>query len=195
MEQLEHPVVDAANALEEADVLVADKLVPHAERGFVRAIGEISDLTDQEPLYAAAGAVIATGIVLRDGPTFRGGTRILASHLLATAMRGIVKHLVDRTRPDAAARNGHYEMSKGERYESDYNSFCSGHTAGAVAAALAAGRAWPGARETAVGLAAMAALAQVVRSKHYLSDVLAGAAIGVVAEASVNRLIGAAERV
>ena len=194
MDTLEHPSVETVNALEEADVLVAEKLVPHAERGLVKAIGEISDLTDQEPFYAASAAVIGVGAVLRNGPTFRAGTRILASHLLATALRGVVKRLVDRTRPIAAAKKGEYELSEGERYESDFNSFPSGHTAGAVAVALAVGRAWPGARNTAVGLAAVAALAQVLRSKHYLTDVIAGGAIGIVAEASVARLIARAER-
>lgn len=194
MNKLQHPVVETANTLEEADVLVAEKLVPHAERSLVRTIGEISDLTDQEPFYAASAAVLGVGVVLRDGKTFRAGTRILAAHLLATALRGVVKRMVDRTRPIAAAEQGEYQLSKGKRYESDFNSFPSGHTAGAVAVALAVGRAWPAARETALGLAATAALAQVLRSSHYLTDVIAGGAIGVVAEAAVDRLITRAER-
>jgi membrane-associated phospholipid phosphatase len=194
MSELEHPVVKAANALEEADVLVAETLVPHARQRLVRAIGTISDLTDQEPFYAAAAGVIATGVVLRNGHTFRAGTRILATHLLATAVRGMIKHLVDRTRPIAAAETGEYRLGKAEHYESDFNSFPSGHTAGAVAVAAAVGRAWPSTTTTAAGLASLAALAQVLRSKHYLTDVLAGAAVGLAAHVAIDRLIRAAEQ-
>src|SRR5687768_9869853 len=102
MNQVSHPPVDSQTPLEEADAAVADVLLPVAQHGLVRAIGAASDLTDQEPLYAASAAIMATGILARDDRTFRAGTRLLASHLLATALRGIVKHMVDRTRPAAA---------------------------------------------------------------------------------------------
>jgi membrane-associated phospholipid phosphatase len=194
MTKLELPDVDASTQIEEVDAAVATVLVPYAERGLVQVVGELSDFTDQEPLYAAAGAVIATGLVMRDERTIRAGTRVLAAHLLATALRGIVKRLVDRTRPDAAARRGEYELTPGERFESDFNSFPSGHTAGAVAAARALGRHYPGSHHAWLGLASAASAAQIFRSKHYVTDVVAGAAIGLVAEEAVHRLLCRAER-
>lgn len=189
------PDVEPAMPVEELDAAVADVLVPYAQRGAIRAFGAISDLSDQEPLYAGAAAALATAVVMRDGPTWRAGTRVLASHLLATGLRGIVKRMVDRTRPDAAVQRGEYVLDKGEHKESDFNSFPSGHTAGAVAVARALGRDYPGAMGSALGLAAAAGLAQVVRSKHFVSDVVAGAAIGLIAEALVDRLIARAARV
>lgn len=161
----------------------------------MRALGAVSDLSDQEPLYAASAGVLSVAVLMRDGPTWRTGTRILAAHLLATALRGVVKKLVDRTRPDAAARRGSYVLREGQRHESDFNSFPSGHTAGAVAVAMAVGRDHPNVRWAALGLATLAGAAQVIRSKHYVTDVVAGAAIGLAAEALVDRLIERAKRV
>ena len=174
---------------------IADKLLPYTGKTAVRAIGAVSDLSDQEPLYAAAAGTLVTAVLLRDGPTWRAGTRFLAAHLLATALRGIVKQLVDRTRPDAAADRGEYVLRKGRRRDSDFSSFPSGHTAGAVAVALAVGRDYPAARLPAIGLAAAAGVAQVVRSKHYVSDVVAGALIGFAAEVMIDVVVSGAKRV
>lgn len=190
-----HPDLDPVAPVEELDAAVADVLIPHAEHAVVKALGAISDLSDQEPLYAASAAVLGTAVLLRDGPTWRTGTRILASHLLATGLRGIVKHLVDRTRPEAAARRGGYVLREGRRHESDFNSFPSGHTAGAVAVAMAVGRDNPAARLPALGLATLAGAAQVIRSKHYVTDVVAGAVIGLAADFLVHQLVRGAKRV
>jgi undecaprenyl-diphosphatase len=189
------PEVDAAIPLEELDAAVADVLVPHAEQGAVKALGAVSDLSDQEPIYAGAAAFLVTAAAMRDGPTWRAGTRILAAHLLATALRGVVKSLVDRTRPEAAARRGEYVFCEGGHRESDLNSFPSGHTAGAVAVARAVSRDYPAVRPAALGLAAAAGIAQVVRSKHYISDVVAGAVIGWAADTLVDALIRQARRI
>lgn len=195
MTELKHlPDVEAAVPLEELDAAVADVLVPHAESGAIKVLGAVSDLSDQEPIYAGAAAVLTVAAVARHGPTWRAGTRVLAAHLFATALRGIVKDLVDRTRPDAAARRGEYVFCEGEHHESDFNSFPSGHTAGAVAVARAIGREYPSARPVALGLAATAGVAQVVRSKHFVSDVMAGAVIGWAAETLIDALISRAQR-
>ena len=189
-----HPEFDAAVPVEELDAAIADVLIPHTGKTVIRALGAVSDLSDQEPLYAASAAVLATAVALRDGPTWRTGTRVFAAHLLATALRGVVKKMVDRTRPDAAARRGDYVLREGERHESDFNSFPSGHTAGAVAVALAVGRDNPAARWPAIGLATAAGAAQVLRSRHYVTDVVAGAVIGIVADELIDALIVKARR-
>lgn len=184
-----HPDFEATLPVEEIDAAIADTLLPLTGKTVIEALGTVSDLSDQEPLYAASAAVLATAAVMRNGPTWRTGTRILASHLLATALRGVVKKMVDRTRPDAAQRRGDYVLREGERHESDFNSFPSGHTSGAVAFALAVGRDNPGARWPAIGLATAAGAAQVLRSRHYATDVVAGAIIGIVADQLIDALI------
>ena len=188
------PDAAESTAIETADVAVADKAVRFADNPAVEALGELSDFSDQEPLYAATGAVIATGLLMRDSKTIRAGTRMLAAHLLATAVRGVVKKMVDRTRPDAAARNGSYHMGSGEHHERDFNSFPSGHTAGAVAVATAFSREYPDQAPVAFTLAGAASAAQVIRCSHFPTDVAVGAAIGAGAEFAVDRLIRWAER-
>ncbi|NJC06226.1 membrane-associated phospholipid phosphatase [Sphingomonas kaistensis] len=196
MTQLKNlPDIEPVVPAEDVDTAVADALVPYAEDAAVKALGAVAELSDQEPLYAAAAGVLATAVVLRDGPTWRTGTRILAAHLLATALRGVVKAMVDRTRPEAAARRGDYVLREGERQESDFNSFPSGHTAGAVAVAMAVGRDHPGARWPAFALGTLTGAAQVVRSRHYISDVVAGAVIGIAAELLVDAVITKASKI
>ena len=184
-----HPKMPEANPVEQADAVVADLFLPQAGRGIVRALGSVSDLSDQEPLYAAAGAIIVTGLVMRDERTIRAGTHMLAAHLLATAIRGMVKHAVDRTRPKVAAERGYEFRSDGDRNSQEFNSFPSGHTAGAVAVARAIGRYYPSARLPALGIAGAASLAQVARSRHYLSDIAAGAAVAIVGEAVIALVV------
>ena len=186
---------DTGNSLEQADLTVASTLLPLSGHIVVRAIGAVSDLSDQEPLYAASAAVIGTGLILRDERTVQSGFRLLATHLFATALRGVIKQTIDRTRPIAAAERGDYELVAGERYESDFNSFPSGHTAGAVAVARVIARRYPGSAGPALSLAAASAGAQVLRSKHYLTDVVAGAAIGWVAEEVLHALLTRCERI
>ena len=195
MSDLQHPVITDETIIEAADGRVAEAFVPLSETIWIRALGKIVDLTDQEPMYFASAGVIGTAMVLRDRDTLRAGTRLLAAHLFATALRGVAKKLIDRTRPKAAAERGEYEAGAGERYESDFNSFPSGHAAGAFAAARALGRDYPQGRGTWLGVAGLAATAQVVRSKHYPTDVVAGAALGILAEAAVDQLISRAERI
>ena len=189
------PDVEPVNAVEALDVEVADALVPFAQDGAVRLLGAVSDLSDQEPLYAAAAATLVTSVVLRDGRSWRAGTRILAAHLLATALRGVIKAMVDRTRPDAAARRGEYVLAKGHHRQSEFSSFPSGHAAGAVAFACAFGREYPEGRNIALGLAAAAGIAQVIRSKHYVTDVVAGSVIGWASETFIDAVIRRSERV
>jgi membrane-associated phospholipid phosphatase len=189
------PDIEPVAPVEEVDAAVADVLIPYVQKSGIRGLGAVSDLSDQEPLYAAAAGTLVTAALLRDGRAWRSGTRFLAAHLLATGLRGIAKQLVDRTRPEAAARRGEYVLRSGRRRDTDFNSFPSGHTAGAVAVAVAVGRDYPGGRLPALALAAAAGIAQVVRSKHYVSDVVAGATIGIVAELAIDRLIRKAARI
>lgn len=172
----------ASNAIEKADLAIAEAFTPVRKRPAVKAIGQASEIGDQPPLYVIVGAVLATGVLMKDRRTTRAGLRMLASHFLAIRFKNAAKHLVDRTRPNLIAEQGRYELRKGKRFDSDYNSFPSGHTASSVAVARALGREYPAQHGAALAAAGAIAAAQVVRSKHYASDLVAGAAVGLVAE-------------
>jgi membrane-associated phospholipid phosphatase len=99
----------------------------------------------------------------------------------------VLKHVVSRTRPHVLLDEGRYAVQAFGPHKGPWQSFPSGHTAGSVAAARALARADPGASGPVYAGAAAIALVQLPRGKHYPSDVVAGAVVGVVAEAIVDR--------
>ncbi len=133
---------------------------------------------------------IAAGLVLRRPAIAAAGLRMLAAHATATGIKAIVKRSVDRTRPHVLVDENRYELARGERNEPSYNSFPSGHTAGAVAVAEAIARTLPRAARPARAWAVAIAVLQIPRCAHYPSDVGAGAAVGWASD----RLVRLAER-
>lgn len=174
-----------ASDLEKADVAVTQAIAPFRESLPVRALGALSDLSDQPPLIALSAATYAVGIVRGDRRLAETGGRMLAAHLLATAIKSAIKARVVRTRPHLLVDEDEYRMHAGEHDAPQVNSFPSGHTAGAVAVARAVARGHPQRRGAAYALAGGAALMQIPRCAHYPSDVGAGVAVGVAAEALV----------
>jgi undecaprenyl-diphosphatase len=160
----------------------------------VRIAGAASELADQPPLVALSLATIALGAVLRRRDVARGGVRMLAAHALATGIKTVLKTNIDRTRPVKALSEGHHIGKGTGTKDTDLNSFPSGHTAGAVAVAQAAARDMPEIAVPARVAAAAAAAIQMPRGKHYISDVLAGAAIGLASEWAVSAAMRAGER-
>lgn len=178
-----HPAI---KTVEKADKAVTRKAAEYREEPAVKLLGRFGDLGDQPPMVALCLATAAAGLVRRDPRLTRAGLRMLASHALATGLKAIVKRSIDRTRPDLLIDDDHYETGKGKRNEGDYNSFPSGHTAGAVAVARAFARDYPEfALPAYVGAATIAGI-QIPRCHHFASDITAGAAIGFASEALVS---------
>lgn len=161
----------------------------------VAALGKVGDLADQPPLLLLSCATVAFGLLTRRSALVRTGVRMLVAEVVATGLKTVVKRSIDRARPAKALESGDPELGHGRGSgDTAYNSFPSGHTAGAVAVAQAvaheqSGAALP-ARLAAVGAGAI----QLPRGKHYLSDVAAGAAIGWLAERIAGAAIAGAER-
>lgn len=176
--------------VEQADIEIAEQAAHWREEPAVRALGGLSELADQPPLIAFSAATLLAGLAFRDARLSRAGARMLAAHLLATAIKGQVKRRVDRTRPFVLAEERRYEITKGRHNEGKYNSFPSGHTAGAVAVAQAVAREYKPAALPARLLAAAVALIQIPRCAHYPSDIGVGAAIGLAAEKCVDLAAG-----
>ena len=176
-----------------ADRKLSTRAAQHREEPAVRAAGTAADLADQPPLIALAIATIATGAVLRRPEVVRAGARMLASHLLATAIKNVIKTSVDRTRPAKAIESGNAEFKRGNKHEHDETSFPSGHTAGAVAIASAVAHDVPAATLPVYATAAAVGAAQLPSGKHYLLDTLVGAVIGYGAEKLASAALGQAE--
>lgn len=158
----------------------------------VRALTPLAKLADEPPLALLSAATLAAGALLRKPVLIRSGARMLASHLVATGMKTVAKASVDRARPSTAAAP---HVGKGHGTDdTDRNAFPSGHTAGAVAVAQAVAHEAPVAGTPVRGLAALAGGLQVPRGAHYVTDVLAGAAIGWLAERIAGVALRAVER-
>lgn len=176
-------------AAERADISVAKRLADKRHHPAMRAAGGISELGDQPPLAALSGGVLAWGLLSGNGRVAAAGGRMLASLVLATVIKGGLKRLVSRTRPNVLLDEGHYEVRPLGPNEGPWHSFPSGHTAGSVATARALARTLPRARVPAYAAAAAVALVQIPRGAHYPSDIVAGLLVGLAAEALVDRFV------
>jgi membrane-associated phospholipid phosphatase len=182
---------EAGEALLDADAAVVAAVKPWEKSAAVRALEHVADLGDQPPMRILCGAVIAAGILLRDRRLAGTGVRMLAAHTVATLAKDFVKKRVDRTRPRSMHRSGKdHRPSPGRREAKEETSFPSGHSAGAAAVARAFARDYPERAVPAYGAAAVLALAQIPRCAHYPTDVGAGLAIGLAAEAAVSGVAG-----
>jgi undecaprenyl-diphosphatase len=100
-----------------------------------------------------------------------------------TAVNEIIKWLVGRIRPfkidEAGERLAPFEFQPCRFYYVKNLCFTSGHTALSFATAAALGMLWPRWRPLWYSIAAFVAIERVAENAHWLSDVVAGAALGI----------------
>ncbi len=181
-------VEDVVETVEGADLAVAEAAAEVRHHPVTEALGQLSEIADQPPMLALGALMLVGGLLSGERKVAQAGGRLLASVALATAIKTAVKNAVVRTRPYVLAEEGRYETGLERRNEGPYNSFPSGHTADAVAAARAVARVYPEARLPLYAAATAIGIAQIPRCTHYPSDVTAGALVGLAAEAVVDRL-------
>jgi undecaprenyl-diphosphatase len=172
----------AGKALLAADRKAHQAMLPYSDTKAVKSLSWLSELGDQPQMLTLSGGVLAWGIVRGDRRLVRAGGRMIASHLLATWIKNIVKHRVDRTRPFAARDDGD-RKPKPARTSRRKRPASPPATAPAPSpwrrhsranSPTSAARRWraPGA----------IALVQIPRCAHYPTDVGAGLAIGWLSE-------------
>lgn len=177
---------EIANKTGETDQRVTHAMAAVRETRPARFVALLMECADQPELITASLGTIGAGVVSRRPDLVRGGARMLASHLVATGMKMLVKQQVDRTRPKKALAEGKHRFEPGHSHDHELNSFPSGHTAGAVAVARAASHEIDGAAVPATIATGAVAAAQMPTGSHYLTDVIAGGVIGWAAEAVVG---------
>jgi membrane-associated phospholipid phosphatase len=176
-------------------VLAADNAAARLARRYedtlaVKLLEHVADLGDQPPMRILCGAVIGVGLLAGERRLARAGVAMLAAHTLATFVKDQVKERVDRTRPRSADKPGKDAKPRaGDGTSKEETSFPSGHSAGAAAVARAFARAYPEHAGKAYAAAGIVALAQIPRCAHYPTDVGAGVAIGVAAEALTDQVL------
>lgn len=182
------PAAKAAEKALAADAAAAAAMAPYEDHPWLEPI---ADLGDQPQLRTLSAAAIAAGLAAGRssgwGPRLaRAGLRMLIAHQLATMAKNFVKYRIDRTRPRSRHRAGKDHRPKpGGRREKEETSFPSGHAAGAAAVAAAFAREFPEHRAAAAAAGTTLSLVQVPRCAHYPTDIAAGAAIGLAAEAAL----------
>lgn len=181
---------ELVDSIEEADAAAADAVRPYRKTAPIRALSWLSKAGDQPPLRTLCAAAIAAGIAGGNRRLAMAGARALASHTLATWAKDAIKRRVDRSRPGSSAV-GKPKIRPGRSTGKEETSFPSGHSAGAAAVASAFARDFPEYRTPAYAAAGLIALAQVPRCSHYPSDVGAGIAIGIAADAGLARALRA----
>ena len=173
-------------SLLEVDVRVHEMVDPHAESRPIRALDAFSKLGDQPELRLVSSALIVAGTLADSDRLVRAGARMILAHEAATFAKSAIKHRIDRTRPRSADSQSQKKPRKGAHRAKEKTSFPSGHSSGAVAAASAFSREYPEYRGAALAAAALISAAQVPRRAHYVTDVIAGLAVGLLAEAVVD---------
>jgi membrane-associated phospholipid phosphatase len=181
-----HPVSASGTRVEEADVAVAETLGQTRHSTAVKTVGTLSEIADQAPALAVSGATLVAGLSFGRKDIAEAGARMFASVVLATAIKAAFKGLISRARPRVLIDQDRYGFELLGRGGGDWKSFPSGHTADAVAAARGLTRIFPELGGAAYTSAAVIALVQVPRAKHYPTDVAAGAVVGIIAELVVN---------
>jgi len=188
-------VTEAAKTLARVDRKVTHDAAKHRDKPGVKLLGKLSEGADQPPLLLLGAGTLMVGALLRQPTLLRTGARMLASEIVATGMKTVIKRSVDRTRPKKAIETGEHKFEAGDSKEHDQSSFPSGHTAGAVAVAGALAQGAPVRGAAAYALAGGVAAMQLPRGKHYLLDTVAGAAIGFVAQRAASAAVRVTERV
>ncbi|WP_167737505.1 phosphatase PAP2 family protein [Sphingomonas parva] len=175
---------DAAEPLLAADVEVVEAVQPIRDNPVFE---RLADLGDEPQLRILCAATMALGAFQQDRRLVLAGARMLAAHTLATFAKDFVKHRIDRTRPRSLGRaETDHRLAPGRSRAKEESSFPSGHAAGAAAVARAFARAFPEAAAPAYAAGGVLAAAQIPRCAHYPTDVGAGLAIGIAAEAALD---------
>jgi membrane-associated phospholipid phosphatase len=159
----------ATAAVHPADKDVTPDLVNASWAHKVFGVGAV--LGQSYTLMAAATTIYVTGRVTDNRRYSHMGSDLIQSLGVAEALTQVMKVSVGRQRPDGTS-----------------NSFPSGHAADTFAFATAIERhySWKFAGP-AYAFASYVAISRLHDNRHYLSDVVAGAAVGVIAGRTVTR--------
>jgi len=105
----------------------------------------------------------------------------------AGILNNIIKLIIGRTRPTLWFEEGEYGFAPFSFGGYRYMSFPSGHANTIFALATAIGYFWPKGRKYLYTFAALVAFSRVAITAHYLSDVIAGAVLGIIVTRVIYR--------
>jgi membrane-associated phospholipid phosphatase len=170
-----------------ADIWIADAISDHTGRSTEKAAQVLTWGADEKIVCAlAAGWWLYSRN--RSGRQRLAADHILLTTLAASALPHLLKTVFDQERPDRRTIVGHWRgiPFSGKKYDA----FPSGHAVHIGALASAASTLPPRQRNLAWSVGAGLVLTRVVLLAHWLSDVAAGLAVGVVLERTLRFVTG-----
>lgn len=177
-----------ARRWEEADIKLGVALAGAKDHACIRALATLSEVGGWKSVFALSAGTAAFGVLSGNPRLAAAGRHMLGASILASLAKTSAKHLVHRTRPNVLMDTGLYTRGWLGPNVGPWQSLPSGHAAVSVAAARAAGRAYPEIRGAAYAGAAGILIVSILRGAHFPSDVIAGSLIGLAAEAGTNAL-------
>jgi membrane-associated phospholipid phosphatase len=145
-------------------------------------VGVLNPLGSGLVPLAVCAVAAALGHVRRRSRLRSAGTLGALAFVVAGLVEFTLKHLVGRYRPDAAMP---VLAAIGPTFTDDIDSFPSGHATSVFAVATAFADAWPRLAWLFYALAVAIAAGRVYLARHYLSDVLGGAVIGIAVSSAI----------
>lgn len=147
-------------------------------------VGLVNPIGSGVTLLAACAIVVVCGRVFRrsrlEGAAWLG----MLAFVTSGALEFTLKHLVSRSRPQAGLSCLAF---LGPAWLPDVDSFPSGHATSVFSVAAAFASCYPALGPVLYALAAAVAMGRVYLARHYVSDIVAGAMIGIVIAALLRR--------
>jgi membrane-associated phospholipid phosphatase len=135
----------------------------------------------QSEWYLIGGLLLFAGFRKRNRRISSTGFLLFSTVAVSGLTADILKFILGRARPKLFLQQAIYGFDLfGWHFEHAWQSFPSGHSATALSAALSLSLLFPRFKPAFIAVAMLIAASRVVLCQHYLSDVLAGSALGVV---------------
>ena len=159
---------------------IADETRPDIEK-----IAKVATLAADEHVMFGALAAVWLGSRFLGAPQRRAANNLVASGAISAILPHLLKRVIDQQRPDRRVSVPRHGIPRSGK---PYDAFPSGHAVhiGAIASALF--RLYPRHRALVWLMGNGIAATRVVLLAHWLTDVLAGLAMGVLIEKTVQRV-------
>jgi undecaprenyl-diphosphatase len=157
------------------DFLLSGRLVAWSPPRWFRVWMVGASRLGDGPLWIATGLLL---LAVGSSVSLRTLAAVAVAMGLANLVLVGLKRKIHRRRPCEYARNPHFDVRPLTFFKEDCFSFPSGHTLNAFAVGSVVASSFPLLGPAVFILAASVAASRVVLGLHFLSDVLAGAALG-----------------